>query len=169
MSTTGARTRGVLFVHSAPAALCPHVEWAVLETLGSTASLQWTAQPAEPGTWRCELSWAGAPGTGARIASALRGWAKLRYEVTEEPSAISDGARWSHTPGLGIHHAVVGIHGDVLVGEDRLRAAMAMAAGDGRALTEQLDRVLGRMWDEELEPFRSAGDGAAVRWLHRVG
>ncbi|MEV1173844.1 DUF3145 family protein, partial [Nonomuraea sp. NPDC049784] len=25
---------------------------------------------------------------------------------------------------------------------------------------------LGRPWDEELEPFRYAGDGAPVRWLH---
>ena len=24
-------------------------------------------------------------------------------------------------------------------------------------------------WDEELEPFRYAGDGAPVRWLHKVG
>ncbi|HET7139320.1 MAG TPA: DUF3145 family protein, partial [Arthrobacter sp.] len=24
-----AMTRGVLFVHSAPTALCPHVEWAI--------------------------------------------------------------------------------------------------------------------------------------------
>ena len=24
-------------------------------------------------------------------------------------------------------------------------------------------------WDAELEPFRYAGDGAPVRWLHKVG
>ena len=27
-------TRGVLYVHSAPRALCPHVEWAIAGVLG---------------------------------------------------------------------------------------------------------------------------------------
>ncbi|WP_345146903.1 DUF3145 family protein, partial [Nonomuraea rubra] len=31
---------------------------------------------------------------------------------------------------------------------------------------EELDKMLGKPWDEELEPFRYAGDGAPVRWLH---
>ena len=29
--------------------------------------------------------------------------------------------------------------------------------------------LLGDAWDAELEPFRHAGDGAPVRWLHKVG
>jgi hypothetical protein len=166
---SSATTRGVVFVHSAPPALCPHVEWAAGAVLGVRLHLDWTGQPAEPGCLRTELSWQGAAGTGARLASALRGWDRLRYEVTEEPSAGADGARWSHTPTLGVHHAVVGVHGDVLVHEDRVRAALAAAGGDARTLTDELDRVLGRAWDAELEPFRYAGDGAPVRWLHRVG
>jgi hypothetical protein len=166
---SSATTRGVVFVHSAPPALCPHVEWAAGAVLGVRLHLDWTGQPAEPGCLRTELSWQGAAGTGARLASALRGWDRLRYEVTEEPSAGADGARWSHTPTLGVHHAVVGVHGDVLVHEDRVRAAIAAAGGDARTLTDELDRVLGRAWDAELEPFRYAGDGAPVRWLHRVG
>ena len=28
---------------------------------------------------------------------------------------------------------------------------------------------MGKPWDDELEPFRHAGDGAPIRWLHRVG
>ena len=63
----------------------------------------------------------------------------------------------------------VGIHGDVLVGEDRVLAALALAGADPVLLGAELDRVLGRAWDDELEPFRYAGDGAPVRWLHRVG
>jgi hypothetical protein len=166
---SAAMTRGVVFVHSAPPALCPHVEWAVGGVLDLRPSLDWTGQPAEPGTWRTELSWQAPAGTGARLTSALRGWAKLRFEVTEEPSAAADGARWSHTPRLGVHHAVVGVHGDALVGEDRLRAAVRSAGGDPSLLSAELDAVLGRAWDDELEPFRYAGDGAPVRWLHRVG
>ena len=163
---SGVTTRGVLFVHSAPRALCPHVEWAAGGALGVRVSLDWTPQPVAPGMFRAELSWQGPQGMGAHLTSSLRGWAHLRYEVTEEPSAGADGARWSHTPELGIFHAVTDVHGNVLVPEDRVRSALD---GDASVLRAELDLALGRAWDDELEPFRYAGDGAPVRWLHRVG
>src|SRR5690625_241064 len=87
---SGALTRGVLFVHSAPRALCPHVEWAVSGVLGVRAAFDWISQPAAPGLLRAEVSWQAPQGTGARLTSALRGWAHLRYEVTEEASAGAD-------------------------------------------------------------------------------
>ena len=163
-----ALTRGVLFVHSAPTALCPHVEWAIGSVVDKRTDLEWTAQPAAPGMFRAELSWTGTPGTGAQLASALRGWAHLRYEVTEEPSQGVDGGRWSHTPELGIFHAATDVHGNIVVPEDRIRAALEHAADPARLRTE-LDLALGQAWDDELEPFRYAGAGAPVRWLHRVG
>lgn len=162
-------TRGVLYVHSATSALCPHVEWAVAGVLGMRAKLEWIAQPAAPSMWRSELSWQAEPGTASRLASALRGWHHLRYEVTEDPSGGCEGERFSYTPKLGIYHAMTGVHGDILVPEDRLRAAVARAAESGVGLIDELDRLLGRPWDDELEPFRYAGDGAPVRWLHQVG
>ena len=164
----GPITRGGLFVHSAPRALCPPVEWAAGNALGARVSLDWTPQPAGPGFYRAELSWQAEPGSGARLASALRGWAHLRYEVTEEPSAGVDGSRWSHTPELGIFHAATDVHGNVVVPEDRIRAALEHAA-DPERLRAELDLALGQAWDDELEPFRYAGAGAPVRWLHRVG
>ncbi len=165
----GATTRGVLFVHSAPRALCPHIEWAAGGVLGVRVALDWIPQPASNGLFRTELSWQHDQGTGARLTSALRGWAHLRYEVTEEPSPGADGGRWSHTPDLGIFHAVTDVHGNVMVPEDRVRAAVEAGAGDPARLADQLDLALGRAWDDELEPFRCAGEGAPVRWLHRVG
>jgi hypothetical protein len=61
------------------------------------------------------------------------------------------------------------VHGDILVREDRLRAAVARAASDpATSLNRELDLLLGTAWDAELEPFRYAGDGAPVRWLHQV-
>lgn len=164
----GAITRGVLFVHSAPRALCPHIEWAAGGVLGGRLSFDWIEQPAAPGMFRTEHSWQGLQGTGARLTSALRGWAHLRYEVTEEASHGADGARWSHTPELGIFHAVTDVHGNILVPEDRVRAALEHGA-DAARLRRELELVLGQAWDDELEPFRYAGAGAPVRWLHRVG
>lgn len=162
-------TRGVVYVHSAPPALCPHLEWAVGGVLDVRVGLDWTPQAAAPGCVRAELSWQGEPGTGARLASALRDWMQLRFEVTEEPSAGAEGERWSGTPGLGLFHATTGVHGDIVVREDRLRAAMARAATDPATdLVQQLDVLLGKAWDDELETFRHAGDGAPVRWLHQV-
>jgi hypothetical protein len=37
--------------------------------------------------------------------------------------------------------------------------------GDTTVLSE-IEKLLGTPWDDELETFRHAGDGAAVRWLH---
>lgn len=161
-------TRGVLYIHAAPSALCPHVEWAIAGVLGTSVNLDWTPQPVASGMWRAELSWQAAPGTGSQLASGLRGWQLLRYEVTEEPSPGVEGARYSSTPDLGLFYAVIGVHGDILVPEDRLRAALDAAARGEGALSDQIDRLLGSAWDLELEPFRHAGDGAPVRWLHQV-
>lgn len=161
-------TRGVLFVHSAPSALCPHVEWAAAGVLGGTPDLKWVAQVAESGTYRAELSWQAASGTAAALASSLRGWERLRFEVTEEPTATSEGARYSYTPTLGVFHALTGLHGDVLIPEDRIKAFRVKAALGEITMDEALDGLLGAAWDAELEPFRHAGDGAPVRWLHQV-
>ena len=162
-------TRGVVFVHSTPAALCPHISWTLENALGSRVIIDWTDQPASPDSVRGEVCWNGPQGTGATLASALRGFAGLRYEVTEEPSAGADGSRWSHTPSLGIHHTWVSASGDAVVNEDRLREVVTLAQGSPEAMVEMLDELLGSDWDDELEVFRYAGEGAPVRWLHKVG
>jgi hypothetical protein len=161
-------TRGVLYIHSAPSALCPHIEWAVGGVFGMPVRVDWTAQPIERSAYRCEYVWSGPVGTAARLASALKGWQKLRFEVTEEPTRASEGERYSYTPLLGVFHAVTGLHGDILVPEDRIRNAMAAAAVGGPDLGTGLGQLLGQPWDDELEPFRHAGDGTPVRWLHEV-
>src|SRR3546814_927047 len=94
-TATRAATRGVLYVHSAPSALCPHIEWAVSGVLGVPVSLDWTPQPAQPGSYRAELSWTGVAGTAAAVASGLRGWSHLRFEIPEEPPSSTEGTRFS--------------------------------------------------------------------------
>lgn len=161
-------TRGVLYVHSAPSALCPHIEWAAAGVLGVAVNLSWTPQPAQQGAYRAEYSWTGSPGTAANITSALRGWNHLRFEVTEDPTSSTEGERYSYTPELGVFHAVTGLHGDIMIPEDRLKAAVVKAALGETTLPIEIDRLLGKPWDDELEAFRYAGDGAPVAWLHRV-
>jgi succinylglutamate desuccinylase len=88
--------------------------------------------------------------------------------VTAEPCSTAEGERYSSTPDLGIFHAVTGIHGDILIPEDRLRAAVARSASGETELAAEVAKLLGKPWDDELEPFRYAGEGAPVRWLHQV-
>ena len=194
--------RGVLQVHSAPPALCPHIEWAVAGIIGVPVRLSWVDQPASPGTLRAELDWQARPGTSATITSALAAWHRLRFEVTEEASPGCDAVRYSCTPTLGTFSAVTSACGDILVPEGRLRAAMLLAAASapaapgrspgggpeasghldslrdahgprhpalGGSLEAELKLLLGQPWDDELEPFRHAADGAPVRWLHATG
>lgn len=144
------------------------------------------------------LLWQGKAGASAAITSALAGWNMVRFEITEEASPGCDAVRYSHTPSLGTFSATVGANGDIMIGEGRLRAAMALAASAGAvpagpsgtadrelrslrelhgprhpalggSLDDELRLLLGQPWDDELEPFRRAGDGAPVRWLNATG
>jgi hypothetical protein len=160
---------GVLQVHSAPAALCPHIEWAVAGIVGATVSMPWVSQPAAPGSLRAELTWKGRPGMAGAITSALAGWNRLRFEVTEDSSPGCDAIRHSYTPSLGIFSATASANGDILVPENKLRAVLALGANGTSVLEKELERLLGTAWDNELEPFRRASDGAPVRWLNATG
>ncbi len=161
---------GVLYVHSAPPALCPHIEWAVAGIVGAPVSMPWAGQPAAPGSLRAELSWQAYPGTAGAIMSALAGWNRLRFEVTEDSSPGCDGVRHCYTPDLGTFTATTAANGDIVIGEDRLRAVMERAARVGAVpLEEELGLLLGTAWDNELEAFRRAADGAPVRWLNATG
>jgi len=166
---TATNARGVLFVHSAPRALCPHIEWAAGRALDRAVNFQWEVQPVLKGSQRAEFYWEGARGTGAKLASALRGWEHLRYEVTEDASLGSDGGRWMHTPDLGIFFAQTDTVGNVVIPEDRIRYAMELAGSDAFELHRELRVALGQAWDDELEAFRHAGEQTAVTWLHKVG
>jgi Protein of unknown function (DUF3145) len=106
---------------------------------------------------------------GGAITSALAGWNRLRFEVTEEASPGCDAVRHCYTPNLGLFSATTSANGDILIPENKLRAAMALGANGAALLDKELEKLLGTAWDNELEPFRRAGDGAPVRWLNATG
>ncbi len=92
----------------------------------------------------------------------------LRFEVTEEPSPGVDGERFCHVPGLGLWRGRTSANGDIVVGEDQLRALLAEPPG-GQVRRHACTSCSASAWDAALEPFRLAGDGAPVTWLHQVG
>jgi Protein of unknown function (DUF3145) len=161
-------TRGVIYVHSCPVAVSPHVEWAIARVLDAPVRLEWTAQPVEPSARHAQCSWSGKAGTGAELAAALRQWPMTRFEVTEEPSPGVDGERFMHVPGRGLFRAATSANGDIVLSEDRLRALVASARGYD-TLAHALDKALGAPWDAELEPYRHAADGVPLPLLTRVG
>jgi hypothetical protein len=139
--------------------------------VGAPVSLPWSGQSAAPGALRAELTWQAHPGTAGAIASALAGWNRLRFEVTEDSSPGCDGVRHCYTPDLGLFTAVTGANGDIMVSENRLRSVLLLAERGGAtaSLEDELGKLLGTAWDNELEPFRRAADGAPVRWLNATG
>jgi hypothetical protein len=103
------------------------------------------------------------------MASTLRGYPNMRFEVTEDPAAGTNGHRYVSTPSLGLWSTPMGVFGETFISEARLRGAVASAASTGTSVMQAVEDVLGTPWDRELEPFRYAGDGVPVRWLHQVG
>jgi hypothetical protein len=153
---------GVLFVHSCPKALVPHVEWALAREIGKVVKLNWEPQPLMPRMMRTVAHWRGAAGTAAEVASSLFGWQQLRFEITEDQSACGDGGRWMHTPRLGMFRLQVDAAGNGVLTEDAIRGAIEESVGDAAAITRALNAALGEEWDRELEPFRAAEQGDAT-------
>ncbi|MCL1838942.1 MAG: DUF3145 domain-containing protein [Propionibacteriaceae bacterium] len=156
-------TRGIIWVHSAAGALCPHIEWAISKALSRPFHFDWLPQPAEPGMRRAETVWFGDISTGEKLASALLNLRHLRFEVTTEPTNTNDGMRWTYTPSLGLHGTIINRFGDSLIHEERLRSALK-AKNPHAAIHE----LLGTAWDDELEPFRGEYSGQ-IKWLHALG
>ena len=46
-----------------------------------------------------------------------------------------------------------------MIPEDRLKAAVVKAALGDTTLLVEIDKLLGKPWDDELETFRHAGEG----------
>ncbi len=144
-----ALSRGFLVIHSAPSALTKHVEWAIQNLLGKAIVINWTPQPLVAGTHTATLEWRDRVGAGAELASALRGWHYLRFEIREE--SVTENVLYRFTPELGIHRALIDGAGSVLITEHQVLGAMDQ---DEDTLRQTLANAMGTAWDLELEQFR---------------
>jgi hypothetical protein len=141
---------GLVVIHSAPTALRQHIEWGLNSLLGAPQNIFWRDQPLAPGTVRTTLEFRAPLGTASKIATALKNWHYLRFEVSE--LGTHGGEIFRCTPELGIHRASVDAVGTILVSEDVIRKALAHF--DDIEIRENLERALGREWEVALEPFR---------------
>lgn len=159
------RATGVLVVHSAPRALCSHIEWAVNALIGAPLKYRWKPQPLTAEAFRVEVYWDAPAGTGAKLASALTGWTGIRFEVTEDPSVGCTGTRFSFAPELGLYSAAIDAAGNTVLTEARITAVLSDAGNDVTGIRNAFDRALGAPWDRELEPYRAAIFDDSIRLL----
>ena len=141
---------GLVVIHSAPSALRQHIEWGLNSLLGAPHTIFWRDQPLAPGTVRTTLEFRAPLGTAPKIATALKNWHYLRFEVSE--LGTHGGEIFRCTPELGIHRATVDHVGTILISEDVIRKALTHF--DELEVRENLERSLGKEWDEALEPYR---------------
>ena len=141
---------GLVVIHSAPSALRQHIEWGVNSLIGAPQNIFWRDQPLSPGTVRTTLEFRAPLGTAAKIATALKNWHYLRFEVSELGN--HGGEIFRCTPELGIHRAQVDAVGTIFVSEDVIRTALLHF--DDLEIRENLGVALGTAWDEALEPYR---------------
>jgi hypothetical protein len=143
------QSTGCLFVHACPAALRHAVDDTAHELLQQ--SLVWHARP--DGSSYADALWVAPLGTAASLTHRLRALGAVVFEVGADPGEGVDGERYSFVPGLGLFRAATNSIGDIVVDENQLGAALREAP-NAEALREWLGRLLGRPWDDVLEPLR---------------
>lgn len=142
--------RGLLTIHTCPMALIRHVEWSIQSILGPV-TIKWRNQPLVAGTQRTQIEWRrnqvkdSSEIKDTELASALKSWHYLRFEIT------SASQLFRFTPDLGLHRASIDEMGNILITENQVKSSLAKSDD---LMRESLDVALGTEWDMELEPFR---------------
>lgn len=137
-------SRGFLNIHSCPTALIRHVEWSIESILGPV-QIEWRNQPLAAGTLRSQVEWRANSDRSAELASALKSWHYLRFEITFGTQLFR------HTPDLGMHRSQIDELGNILITENQIRFALSKSDD---LMRENLEVALGSEWDVELERFR---------------
>ena len=141
---------GLITIHSAPTALRQHIEWGLNALLGQPQNYIWRDQPLAAGTIRTTIEYRGDVGLASKIATALKNWHYLRFEVHELDK--NGGELFRCTPELGIHRTSLDSAGNIQISESQI--AKALSRFDDLELRENLEVALGKPWDAALEPFR---------------
>ena len=136
--------RGLITIHSCPTALIRHVEWSIESVLGRV-EIDWRSQTLVAGTQRTQIEWRSSKDLSAELASALKSWHYLRFEIN------FGNQLFRNTPDLGLHRSQIDEIGNILLTENQVKAAMNKSDD---LLREALDVALGTGWDVELERFR---------------
>ena len=149
--TNSAVSKGSLVIHSAPSALRAHIDWAIKDILGNFVAINWRLQPNFAGTYRTEITWRDLEGKGAKLCSALASWHYLRFEIFE--GGTESGELFRFTPELGIMRNQTDGAGNILLTDLQISSALSNSFEEDE-LREALNKILGKPWEEVLEPLR---------------
>lgn len=151
------RTRtGVLWIHSAPLALQPHLTWAIARlTLADGTKpgrSMWRTRKQSPTcdrdwcesrdsqtqtTLLCtEIEWTAELSDIDALVDDLSRWPRITFELAvDAPGTVEGGTgmRYLHTPELGTFAATTDDAGNILLNEERLRAIMARSLSSNGA------------------------------------
>jgi hypothetical protein len=83
------QVRGFLTIHSTPSALRHHIDWAVQAVLGTWVKPSWSPQPLIPGSYRTNSSFIDRAGAAAGLASSLRSWHYLNFELLKTATMVA--------------------------------------------------------------------------------
>ena len=90
-------------------------------------------------------------------------------EAIEEPINNSLGERFAVTPELGIFRADMNSLGETLLSETKIKAGFERSNQEGETIVAEISFMLGKPWDDDLEPFRRSFNGTSVRWISKTG
>ena len=145
-------SEGLVLVHRAPSSLLTHVEWTISGITGNPTKINWSKDDSINSGFRGSVVIDCSLNDCATLASAFMNLKQLSFEVIHQ-SELS-GARWSFTPSLGMFHCASDEAGNLVVGENQLRASIEKAGSNILKLQAELRKLLGQAWDDELEPYR---------------
>lgn len=149
---------GYLYIHAAPRAVLKNLEWGIAEVLQMPVSLKWETQQLLSGSFRSEVSWNGVQGTGSKLVSSLKGWHYITFELFESSTQGSDGSLYMFTPELGLFRGTISPHGDLVINENQIQKILSENRSPVLSL-EEIENLLGKKWDEALDPYRHLSMG----------
>lgn len=153
-------SKGLVFIHQAPRALITHVEWTISGICGNPVAMNWHNLPDPLKGFRSVASWQGPAESGVTLATSFMSLRQISFEVIQQDFLEATGYRWSFTPNLGMFSSAIDEAGNILVGENRIRAIVEECGSNGLKLQAELRRVLGQSFDDELELYRELIDGS---------
>lgn len=156
---------GRVSIYSCPKALVKHLEAGLERELNERVNINWQSQVLKPGSYRGQMSYSSAFGSGAKIVNALKSWSYLIFELSEFNS--SEGSIYFYTKELGLYRGSINSQGQIVVSEDMLKSAITQNLSQSD-LTIALEKLMGRPWDDFLEPFRRVEIEAASSLADRL-
>jgi len=156
---------GRLNIYSCPKTLIKHLEAGLERELNERLNINWHSQVLKPGSYRGQMSYSSAIGSGAKIVNVLKSWSYLIFELSEFNS--SEGSIYFYTKELGLYRGSINSQGQIVVSEDMLKSAITQNLSQSD-LTIELEKLMGRPWDNFLEPFRRVEIEAASSLADRL-